>query len=88
MLHRFLQIVCSGGAFSLKQVAQQLDVSEALVESMIDELVRMGYLRPLEGICIDHCNGCPMAGTCSIGGSGRVWALTEAGKRIVQSGAS
>jgi predicted ArsR family transcriptional regulator len=88
MLNRLLRIICSGGTLSLKQVAQQLDVSEVLVESMIDELVRMGYLRPLEGICIDHCNGCPMAGTCSLAGSGRVWALTEAGIKIVQSGAS
>jgi hypothetical protein len=88
MLHELLRIVCSGGVHSLKQLAQQLDVSVALMETMIDDLARMGYLNPLNAECASNCNGCPVAGTCSIGGSGRVWALTEAGKNIVQSEAS
>jgi len=85
MLHKLLRIVCSGGTHNFKQLAQQLGVSEALLESIIDQLVRIGYLKPLDGSCTDSCNGCPMAGTCSVGGLGRVWVLTEDGKRIVNS---
>lgn len=88
MLHELLSIVCSGGVHSLRQLAQQLDVSEALLESMINDLARMGYLNPLQAECASNCNGCPVDGTCSIGGSDRVWALTEAGRKLVQSEAS
>ncbi len=85
MLHKLLHIIQSGNVHSLKQLAQRLDVSQALLESMIDELVRMGYLKALEATCTNGCDGCPVASTCSIGGSGRIWALTEAGQRMVQA---
>ena len=87
MLYEVLQIVFSGGLHSLKQLAQQLDVSQALAESMIHDLVRMGYLKLVCGTCTEAC-ACSLAGTCGIAGSGRIWALTEAGQEIVQSRAS
>jgi hypothetical protein len=88
MLHKLLRIVCSGGVHSLRQLAGQLDVSVALLETMIDNLARMGYLNPVKAECAGNCNGCPVAGACGIAGSGRMWALTEAGKKVVQSEAS
>jgi len=84
VLHRLLYIVSSGGVHNIKELAQQLDVSEGLVESMIDELARMGYLRLLNAKCGGDCKGCPVASTCAIGGSGRVWMLTEAGHKVAQ----
>ena len=88
MLYRLLQIACSAGVHSLNQLARQLDVSEALLESMIDRLAQMGCLKTLDGACADSCCGCPMSSPCSIGSSGRVWVLTEAGYKIVRSEAS
>lgn len=88
MLHKLLKIICSGELHSLKQLAQQMDVSEALLETIMDDLVRMRYLALLNAECASNCSGCPVDGTCSIAGSGRMWALTEAGKRIVQLEAS
>ena len=75
MLERILQILATGGTHTLKHLAQQLDVSEELLESMIDELVHMGYLKPVHVKCGDDCNHCPTTGTCTSGGSGRVWVL-------------
>ena len=85
MLFRLLQVVHSMHAHSLKELAQQLDVSQELVESMIEELARLGYLRPLAEKCGDECSHCAMGGTCAIGGLGRVWVLTELGQRIAQA---
>nr|MBC7245962.1 hypothetical protein [Chloroflexota bacterium] len=84
MLEKILHIISTGGTHSLKQLAQQLDVSEALLESMIEELVRLGYLQPLSGKCSEACEHCPISSACGIGRAGQVWVLTEAGRRIAQ----
>jgi hypothetical protein len=54
-------------------------VSEELLEQMLQDLARMGYLRPVADGCEAHCAGCPMAETCAIGGPTQVWTLTEKG---------
>jgi hypothetical protein len=86
MLLKLLQILHSGDVHSLRQLAEQLEVSEALLEGMIGQLVRMGYLSPVKADCPGVCNGCPESTVCSVPGSGRVWTLTEAGRRIAQLG--
>jgi hypothetical protein len=48
---------------------------------MLQDLARMGYLRPVADGCEGQCAGCPLAGTCAIGGPARVWTLTEKGQR-------
>jgi hypothetical protein len=47
---------------------------------MLEDLGRLGYLRPAETACGDNCHDCPMGG-CSVAGRGRLWALTEKGAR-------
>lgn len=84
MLQRILQAVSAGGVHSLQQLARQLDISEELLESMIDELARMGYLKPLGAPCAEHCQHCPEVNGCGIGSGGRAWALTASGKKIAQ----
>lgn len=84
MLEKLLQIIAAGGTHQLKQLARQLDVSEALLESMIEELVRLGYLQPLDGRCCGTCKACPSAGECALGFANRVWVLTEAGKKLAK----
>lgn len=85
MLFQLLRVVHSRSAHSLKELARQLDVSQELVESMIEELARLGYLRPLAAKCSDECSHCPVGDTCAIGGLGRVWVMTESGQRIAQA---
>ncbi|HUT16219.1 MAG TPA: FeoC-like transcriptional regulator [Anaerolineae bacterium] len=87
MLFKLLRVVHSMSAHSLKELAQQMDVSQELIESMIEGLARLGYLRPLAAKCGDECSHCPVGDTCAIGGLGRVWVLTESGQRIAQADA-
>lgn len=84
MLQELLQIIAAGGTYHLKQLAHQLDVSEALLESMIEELVRLGYLQPLHMRCCANCKACPTAGECALGFANHVWVLTEAGKKLAE----
>jgi Mn-dependent DtxR family transcriptional regulator len=62
---------------SYADLARQLDVSEELLEQMLQDLARMGYLKPMADGCETHCAGCSLAETCTIGGPTRVWTLTE-----------
>lgn len=81
MLNEVLSIIARGGIHTRRELAQRLDVSEEFLEQMIDELVRIGYLNPVVGDCHDRCAGCPFATECTIGGGGRIWALTEKGAK-------
>jgi len=91
MLDQVLRIVAQGGIHTRSELAQRLDVREELLQQMIDELVRIGYLKPVVGDCNDRCAGCPfpqgyfrIAAECTIGGAGRIWALTEKGAKEVE----
>ncbi|MBL7183927.1 MAG: hypothetical protein ISS50_05700 [Anaerolineae bacterium] len=77
MLERLLSLVGQGGVHSHTDLARQLDVTVELVEQMLQDLARMGYLRPVAGSCESQCTGCSLADTCAVGGRTRVWALTE-----------
>jgi predicted ArsR family transcriptional regulator len=86
MLNRLLSLVGKGGVHSYTDLARQLDVTEELLEQMLQDLARTGYLRPVADGCEAQCAGCPMAGTCAIGGPTRVWALTDKGTKRTKNG--
>lgn len=86
MLERLLSLVGQGGVHSYADLTRQLDVSEELLEQMLHDLARMGYLQPVADGCEAPCDGCPLAETCAIGGPTRVWTLTEKGLRLVKGG--
>jgi hypothetical protein len=85
VLFKLLDILRSGGAHTLKEIARRLDVSETLAQSMIDELVRLGYLKLAAQVCPGNCKACPMASCCANGAAGRLWTLTGAEHRARQS---
>jgi len=84
MLEKLLMLVARGGFHSQKELAQTLGVSEPLSERAIQDLVRMGYLKPLTEGCQEACPGCPLQRECAIGGPAKVWTLTEKGLLLVE----
>jgi len=80
MLEQLLHMVAEGGLHSYEELAKRLSISVPLLETMLEDLARRGYLRPVDSDCGMHCTGCS-AGTCSITGPGRLWTLTERGTR-------
>jgi len=83
MLQELIRTISSKGGHTLQALAQQLDVSETLLEAMLDDLVRMGYLQSIEALC-SGCRTCSVASACAAGKLGRMWLVTEAGKRLAQ----
>jgi hypothetical protein len=81
MLEDLLQIIAQGGIHSYTDLTERLAVPESLVEAMVEDLARMGYLKAIADSCEGHCRGCSV-GSCSITGPGRLWSLTEKGARV------
>lgn len=79
MLQRLLSLLVRGGTHTQGELARELGISEELLEQMLEDLTRAGYLAPLGGNCPNQCSGCPLADTCFVGSSGRIWTLTGKG---------
>jgi hypothetical protein len=80
MLETLLQFVAKGGVRSYDDLTERLAISPGMLEALLADLARLGYLRAVRGGCDGACSGCSMGG-CSIAGPGRLWVLTEKGTR-------
>ncbi len=80
MLDQLLHLLQAGKARRLDELADALQTTPGLVELMLADLVRLGYLAPLDAGCSQRCAGCPMAQACCASeSSGRAWVLTDKG---------
>ena len=77
MLDQLLQLLRAGGTHRVSDLAHELETTPALVEAMLEGLVRMGHLRQVSEACSEECAACGLASLCVSGEGGRVWALTE-----------
>jgi hypothetical protein len=68
MLNRMLELLREGGTRRIRNLAVELDTTPELVEVMLEDLARMGYLRRVGAECLAECVTCPLAGTCVAGG--------------------
>ena len=84
MLEKLLRIIATGGVHSHKELTKRLEISEALLNGMLDDLVRMDYLRTVGANCCGACEHCSMGDACAVGEGGRIWVLTEAGQRLAR----
>ena len=80
MIEQLLRLLTDGGAHSYEELAKRLSISIPLLEMMLEDLSRLGYLSPVDSDCGAHCTSCSI-GSCSITGPGRLWALTDRGDR-------
>ena len=73
MLEQLVKQIRQGGTYSVAGLARQFEVSEALVEQMLAELARLGYLRPLDTCDKAACTGCPQSTACGTLRPVRTW---------------
>lgn len=83
MLRRLLALIANReGVCSYDDLARELRVSQALLESLLDELLRSGCLRMAgEADMPNACESCPVHTTCGTTGGARLWEVTEKGRR-------
>ncbi|MBN1660206.1 MAG: transcriptional regulator [Anaerolineae bacterium] len=84
MLEKLLKLLHDGGIRSYGELAAALSVPESLLEVMLEELARLGYLRSMVEQCGPKCAGCHVS-MCAVGGGGKVWVLTEKGGRAAEA---
>jgi hypothetical protein len=73
-----------GQVRTLSELADQLDVHPHLLEQMLSDLVRAGYVRNVLAQCTGHCQGCGSGSVCGLMHGGRIWMVTEKGRRAGQ----
>ena len=77
-----LNRLSTGTAETLAQLAVVLDVDQGLVEQMLLDLERAGYVRTAEVRCERQCRGCDLWGLCGLTHGGRIWMVTDKGLRV------
>lgn len=79
MLEQILAIINQNGTISPAALAARLGVSPQMVELMLEDLERRGYLRSIsqDAACAgETCSGCPVA-DAGCGSKPRIWQLTQ-----------
>jgi DNA-binding Lrp family transcriptional regulator len=71
MLNRLLELLQQGGTRRIRHLADELNTTPELVEAMLEDLARMGYLKRVGAQCSDKCTICPLSEMCIAGGSSR-----------------
>jgi DNA-binding Lrp family transcriptional regulator len=82
MLNRLLDTLRAGGTRRMADLARDLDTTPELVEAMLEDLCRMGYLKRFDGCAEERgsggeCRQCALAGLCAASDGGRIWTLIE-----------
>jgi predicted ArsR family transcriptional regulator len=86
MLQRLLAILREGRSHTIGDLAEELGTSPSLVEAMMENLSLLGYLRQVEAAsgCSQECSCCPVNQGCTVGGSTKIWNLTDKGKKTAR----
>lgn len=88
MLTQLLRVISSQkGLVALPSLARELGISEGLLDRMVEDAVRLGYLVALSGGCAGvACSACRHGSSCCGSPSSRAWSLTEKGQRLLEMG--
>lgn len=74
MLDQLLEILKAGGTHRVSDLARALDTTPELVEMMLEDLSRAGYVKPV-ATCTEDCASCPLANSCIPAQPGTAWTL-------------
>jgi hypothetical protein len=83
MIEQLLSLVAEGGIHSYEELTRRLGIPQPLLEMMLEDLARLGYVRSADDGCRGQCTGCAIGG-CSAAGSGRLWVLTGKGAQAAR----
>ena len=83
MFETLLSLIVAKGTASSAELARGLGVSHGLVDAMLEDLARKGYLTAVTGGCSVACDRCPVPRTCLYGRQARIWVLSPTGERLL-----
>jgi hypothetical protein len=68
---------------SIEELGKELDHPTKLIEGMISNLSKMGYLKSFDD-CDSACDHCPVGTACAGNARSKVWMLTEKGLKTAE----
>ncbi|MBN1875364.1 MAG: MarR family transcriptional regulator [Anaerolineae bacterium] len=83
MLHYLLNLMATGSLYTQQELAETLAVDSDLIVQMINQLVKLGYLRESED-CATGCESCALHIQCGPRQQLRSWTLTDKGLRAAR----
>lgn len=85
LLRDLLGYLSSGRAHTMNELASALGVHEALLEQMLADLERAGYMHMQQAACECSREACASCSGCALRHQGRIWAITEKGLRAART---
>lgn len=82
MLERLLRILAREEITTMGELAERLNTSPGLLEQMLQDLSRGGYVELVDIACNGHCAACEESPICALVHGKRVWRVTEKGFRL------
>ena len=73
MLKALLKQITQGGTWTVESLARELETSPQMIQAMVQDLARRGYLKPAQQACSGACASCPVAGRCIKSSAQTVW---------------
>jgi hypothetical protein len=84
MLMHLLALISRGGIQQPSELAAELGVPLSLLEAMLADLGRMGYLRSMADACgPDACRHCSAGCALAVAAGSPAWTLTAKGRRML-----
>lgn len=81
MLINLLKAINHHPFSSLEQLGQEMKVSPDLMDDMVANLSKRGYLKSYEE-CQSACEHCSLSTNCEGHAHPRIWTLTEKGRQL------
>jgi len=77
MLEKLLHEIRSAEIIQPSELAVRLDTSPLMIQMMLEDLERRGFLTQIQSSCSSTCGSCSLNSSCSSnnGQRGRVWKL-------------
>ena len=82
MIENLMALLIGGDVTTVADLAARLSIDTDLLEQMLGTLESGGYLSQVPIQCEHQCSGCPEAGLCAVMQGGRVWSVTDKGRRL------
>lgn len=85
MLKNVLKEINDSTIYSIANISRQLNISEEMVEELVGQLIRMGYLVEDLGstTCESTCSGCSFSSLCNKTKI-KTMGITEKGKILLK----
>lgn len=86
MLKNVLKEINESNGFSRTLISKHLNIPEGMVDDLINQLVRMGYLNEILGSpsCDTPCNSCAYARSCN-SNPVKMYNISDKGKLLLKN---